>query len=188
MSGSRVVWLNGPFGAGKTSVARSLIGLREDAALFDPEPLGRGLLDASPASTDFQDLPQWRELTIVGAARLVRGTSLLIMPISVLSLDYVGELRAGLQAHGLGVRHVVLDVSEAELQRRIAGDTAESVDAARWRLRQLPRFLEARARLCAEADLVVVTDGLSVTSLSRTIAEAGILDQMGDRDEIRESA
>jgi hypothetical protein len=184
MSTSLVLWLNGPFGAGKTSVAHSLIGLHAEAVLYDPEPLGVSLLEAEPTADDFQDLPRWRELVVAGAARLAHeGSALLIMPISVLSLDHVGELRAGLEGEGLVVRHLLLDVSENELQRRIAGDGSESQEAARWRRRQLPCFLAARQRLCAEADLVVATDGVSVASVSATIARTGILDQMGDRED-----
>jgi shikimate kinase len=189
MPGARVVWLNGPFGGGKTSVARSLVALRQSAVLFDPEPLGESLLTAAPDVDDFQDLPEWRELVIAGAARLAReGAELLIMPISVLDAGRARELRAGLEGQALTVRHVLLDVPEQELRRRIAADTEEPEAAARWRRSQLPRFLAARRPLGEEADLVVDTDGVSIGSVSTTIAEAGILDQMRDRGDIRESA
>ena len=35
-----VVWINGAFGVGKTSVARALVRQWDGAALFDPEGVG----------------------------------------------------------------------------------------------------------------------------------------------------
>ncbi len=61
-----IVWINGAFGAGKTSVARHLLARRPGIRLFDPEQIGfmlrRMLPDVRP--DDFQDLPIWRELTV----------------------------------------------------------------------------------------------------------------------------
>ena len=41
--GTVIVWVNGAFGAGKTSAARELIDLIPDSTLYDPELIGGGL-------------------------------------------------------------------------------------------------------------------------------------------------
>ena len=52
-----LIWLNGTFGAGKTSVGRKLVKSLPNARIFDPEQVGfmlRHFLVAEPVS-DFQD-------------------------------------------------------------------------------------------------------------------------------------
>ena len=61
-----VVWINGAFGAGKSTVAKRLSATMPDAAVFDPEPLARLIRDAMPPSrrpSDYQDSALWRHLT-----------------------------------------------------------------------------------------------------------------------------
>ena len=60
-----VIWLNGAFGVGKTSVARLLVERLEGATLVDPEKLGF-LLQRLPgrARGDFQDMAAWRRGTV----------------------------------------------------------------------------------------------------------------------------
>ena len=73
-----IIWVNGAFGAGKTTLADELGGHLPDAVLFDPEYVGYILQRWVPVPTgDFQDLPSWRELVIVTAARVPPGTLLL---------------------------------------------------------------------------------------------------------------
>ena len=58
-----LIWLNGPFGVGKTSTAEALIKRLPCAALFDPEPVAsmlRHLLRSVEPVDDFQDLAAWR--------------------------------------------------------------------------------------------------------------------------------
>lgn len=71
MSAPRVVWLNGPFGAGKTTTARLLTGARGDRVLLDPELVGGFLVHHLGPVDDFQDLRAWRTLA---AADLVVDT------------------------------------------------------------------------------------------------------------------
>jgi len=56
-----LVWINGAFGAGKSSVARELVRRWPEARLFDPEEIGfllRRVVPAEQQAGDFQDLPR----------------------------------------------------------------------------------------------------------------------------------
>jgi hypothetical protein len=69
-----IVWLNGAFGAGKTTVAMELMPLVPRARLFDPETAGfmlRPNLSDNPVS-DFQHWPPWRYLVVATASELAR--------------------------------------------------------------------------------------------------------------------
>ena len=66
-----IVWLNGAFGAGKSTTAKALVALAPRLRLFDPEWVGY-LLRANLSDhefTDFQQLRPWRTLVPVVAAR-----------------------------------------------------------------------------------------------------------------------
>lgn len=58
-----VLWLNGPFGGGKTTTA-NLVVVQTSFRLFDPEHVGHlvGGHFRDMEFDDFQDLPPWRSL------------------------------------------------------------------------------------------------------------------------------
>ncbi len=76
-----VIWLNGAFGVGKTTVARALAAELTDALIADPEDIGRMLRKVVPAAvrtSDFQDIPSWRRLTVATietSSAITRGRS-----------------------------------------------------------------------------------------------------------------
>ncbi|MEW1776942.1 NUDIX domain-containing protein [Streptomyces sp. NPDC086777] len=122
-----IVWVNGAFGAGKTTTARELIELIPNSTLFDPELIGGALTDLLPAkhlaeAGDFQDLPIWRRLVIDTAAALLAelgGT--LVVPMTLLRQEYRDEIFGGLAARRIAVRHLCLTPAETILRERIAG-------------------------------------------------------------------
>jgi adenylylsulfate kinase-like enzyme len=166
-----IVWLNGAFGVGKTTIAHRLCELRGDLRLFDPEWLGYMLssnlhgLDIA----DFQDLAPWRTLVPQVARGMtdIAGRDLVAVQ-SVLVEDYWHELHRGILDQRLDVFHVVLDADETTLRERIARDDIER-DAAQWRLDHLDGFVRSRKWLTTEADLVVDTSRARPTDVARTI-------------------
>ncbi len=166
-----IVWLNGTFGAGKTTTARQLLPLIPGARLFDPELVGYMLqpcLDDHPVS-DFQHWPPWRRLVVATAAELASFTGQhLIAPQTVLCRDYLEQIVSGLRAAGQPVVHVVLDADEAVLRGRIEG----SDEARQWRLDHLAAYRAARAWMTAAADLVVDTARLTPAQAAAQIAGA----------------
>ncbi|WP_437053348.1 AAA family ATPase [Streptomyces sp. enrichment culture] len=66
-----IIWLNGPFGGGKTTLAAGLCRALPGAMVADPEAVGdllrSTLADHALRPRDYQDLPLWRQLT--GALR-----------------------------------------------------------------------------------------------------------------------
>ncbi|MFC7275524.1 ATP/GTP-binding protein [Paractinoplanes rhizophilus] len=154
-----IVWLNGPFGVGKSTTVARLHPSLEDATTYDPEVYG-GLLQRTLGifqPGDFQNLPMWRTGTVRGAARRARRHATVLMPMSVLNLDYQAEILDGMRRRGLDVLHVTLHASSSELRRRIDADTVDT-GARPWRLEQLERYEKAYHGL-AERGPVVDTDG-----------------------------
>lgn len=110
-----VVFLNGAFGIGKTTVARCLRGRLPGSAIYDPELAGlvlRRLPSWVPlegrGTDDFQDLAVWRRASVLGirAARALRRT--VIVPMAFSRLDYLREVLDGVRRFDAELRHFCL--------------------------------------------------------------------------------
>ncbi|WP_369213451.1 NUDIX hydrolase [Streptomyces flavofungini] len=121
-----IVWINGAFGAGKTSTARELIELIPNSTLFDPEIIGGALPHLLPAKhleevDDPQDLPIWRRLVVDTAAAVhAEVGGVLVVPMTLLRQEYRDEIFGGLAARRIPVRHTVLTTEETILRARIS--------------------------------------------------------------------
>ncbi|CAL9321713.1 NUDIX hydrolase [Streptomyces sp. SudanB182_2057] len=121
-----VVWINGAFGAGKTTTARELIELIPNSALFDPEIIGGALTHLLPPKRlaeagDFQDLPIWRRLVVdTAAAMLAELGGTLVVPMTLLRQEYRDEIFGGLAARRIPVHHLLLAPTETILRERMA--------------------------------------------------------------------
>ncbi|MEU8773821.1 NUDIX domain-containing protein [Streptomyces sp. NPDC048606] len=178
-----IVWINGTFGAGKSSTARELTGLLPDGTLFDPEFIGdvlmRILPDARRAEvTDYQDLPSWRRLVVDGAAALLAEVGgVLVVPMTLLRQEYRDEIFGGLAARRIAVRHVLLAPAETILRERIATrrepGAPETVDVRvrQWAYDHIPAYRQALGWLSADAH-VIDNGHLTVRETAERIAEA----------------
>jgi hypothetical protein len=162
-----IIWLNGAFGAGKTSVARRILAFRPEAMLFDPEQIGFFLRRLLPVAGDFQDLKLWRELTV----RLLREAEAsakgpVVVPMTLVDPAYFEEIVGTLRASGVALRHFTLVASLGTLRRRL-----------RWRLDwpSSRRWALARAEPCAAALAApmfadhVDTEGRSIAAIAADI-------------------
>jgi hypothetical protein len=60
-----LVWINGPFGGGKTQTAHEIQRRLAGSVVCDPEHLGVGLrrMTPPPLRGNYQDIPAWRQGT-----------------------------------------------------------------------------------------------------------------------------
>ncbi|MFF7216159.1 AAA family ATPase [Streptomyces sp. NPDC008238] len=168
-----IIWLNGTFGAGKTTTCAHLERLVPGAHVFDTEQVGfmlRHTLARAVPVRDFQEWPPWRALTVASLAQLhgyLGGT--LIVPQTVLVEEYWREIARGLEQSGLPVRHFVLHTDPATLTRRIEQDTVET-GARQWRLDHLEEYAKALPWLRAAAT-VVDTTAAPPEAVARRVAD-----------------
>ncbi|MFE0319261.1 NUDIX hydrolase [Streptomyces albogriseolus] len=179
-----IVWINGAYGAGKTSTARELIELIPNSTLFDPEVIGGALDQLLPPKHlaevgDFQDLPIWRRLVIdTAAAMLAELGGTLVVPMTLLRQEYRDEIFGGLAARRIPVRHVLLAPAETILRERIAGrKVPDDLPDGEMRVRQwsYDRIEPFKAALAAwlTADAYPIDSGcLTPRDTARRIAEA----------------
>jgi hypothetical protein len=115
-----IIWINGAFGAGKTTLAQELSRRLPDAIMFDPEDVGVMLWKWLRPNGDFQDLPSWRELVVATALSLRRHhAETLIVPMTLIRDAYRAEVLGGLAAAGEDVLHVFLQADAGVLRQRL---------------------------------------------------------------------
>ncbi|MCK7622668.1 NUDIX domain-containing protein [Streptomyces sp. RS10V-4] len=178
-----IVWLNGTFGAGKTTAAHELLDLLPGSTLYDPELLGDGLRLMLPAKRfeevdDYQDLPAWRRMVVdTAAALLTEVPGPLVTPMTLLRQEYRDEIFGSLAARRIPVRHVLLHAEETILRARIAqreeipGDPEASASVRRWCLEHLGPYARALDWLKGDAH-VVDTSTLTPRQAAERVAEA----------------
>lgn len=179
-----IVWINGAFGAGKTSAARELVDLIPNSTLYDPESIGGALPlllppDRLSGTTDFQDLRIWRRLVVDAAAALLAEVGgVLVVPMTLLRQEYRDEIFGGLASRRITVRHVVLTPDETILRARIArrgahdGDPAGNERARAWALDHVASYRAALDGWLA-ADAYAVDNGpLTPEATAKVIADA----------------
>ena len=169
------MWLNGSFGAGKTTTARHLVARSEQWRHFDPEWVGFMLANnlADHEVTDFQHYPSWRRLVPVVADEVMQFTGQdLVAAQSVLVESYWRELDDGLAGLGHDVFHVVLDADADTLHARIDADHEEPERIRPWRHRHVDVYQEALGWLRLAADLVVDTVELDAAGSAELVHHA----------------
>jgi hypothetical protein len=113
-----IIWINGAFGAGKTTLAEELHRRLPDAVLYNPEDVGLMLWKQMRPNGDFQHLPSWRELVVATALSLRRHhADTLIVPMSLIRDAYRAEILGGLADAGEEVLHVFLEAHSAAAVR-----------------------------------------------------------------------
>ncbi|MFF3858332.1 AAA family ATPase [Streptomyces sp. NPDC002209] len=167
-----IIWLNGPFGGGKTQTAYELHRRLPGSVVCDPEHLGFGLHRMMPPELrgDFQDLPAWRQgvFEVLDLAA-ERHAGPVLVPMTVTEPRYFAETVGRLRAAGHDVRHFALMAERATVLRRLRerglgrGLKRESFAVAR-----LDGCLEA-LRGPEFADHLV-TDHLTVSQVASRIA------------------
>lgn len=106
-----LLWINGPFGGGKTQTAYELHRRLPGSVVCDPEMVGFGLHRTMPRELrgDFQDFPAWRQgvfevLDLV----LNKHDGVVIAPMTVVNPAYFDETVGRLRETGHDVRHFAL--------------------------------------------------------------------------------
>jgi len=188
-----IIWINGAFGAGKTTLAEELSRRLPDAVVYDPEDVGLMLWKWLPPDGDFQHLPSWRELVVATALSLRRHhADTLIVPMSLIRDAYRAEILGGLADAGEEVLHVFLaadaNVLRERLNARVTLPGREWDQAAReFGMTGLDEMAAAAARQPG-GTLVLRSDRLTPAELAdEVLARADLRQVHGDGKRVRQA-
>ncbi|MDO0912775.1 AAA family ATPase [Streptomyces sp. DT2A-34] len=155
-----LLWINGPFGGGKTQTAHEIQRRLPGSVICDPEHPGFGLRRMLPPELrgNFQDLASWRQGVVeVLDLALTKHDGVVIAPMTVTDPDYFTETVGRLRELGHDVRHFTLLAERETVLRRlrergfghllqyVAGKNAgKNVGLGResWAVQQLDHCLE----------------------------------------------
>jgi len=139
-----IIWINGSFGSGKTTVATRLNEIIEESHIYDPEEAGfylRSNLPKEMVESDFQDIALWRLVNyqvIAEAAKNYPGT--LIVPMTLVNPQYFDEIVGRLRNENIEIYHFFLKASADTLKQRLTG-RGEAENA--WVFNQIDRCVNA---------------------------------------------
>lgn len=182
-----LIWLNGPFGGGKTQTAHELYRRLPGSVVCDPEHAGFGLRRMLPPAlwSDFQDLRSWRDGVVeVLDLALRKHDGPVIAPMTVINPTYFEETVGRLRDWDHEVHHFSLLARRETVLKRlrergfghvlqfVAGKNA-MLGRASWAVSQIDECL---ARLQDPRFATQVwTDDLSVREVADHIAaSAGV--------------
>jgi adenylate kinase family enzyme len=146
-----IIWINGAFGAGKTTIAELLLSNIPDAHIFDREAIGYIIQKSFPAARcmDFQDLAIWRKLVIqfINESKIQFPTPLII-PMTLVVPDYLEEIFGGVSIAN-HLLHFFLHAEKDVLAKRInnqiviQSNPEQDEKTRQWRLAQIDRCYSA---------------------------------------------
>ncbi|MEU6353600.1 AAA family ATPase [Streptomyces sp. NPDC047072] len=148
-----IVWVNGAFGAGKSTLAAALATRLDGAVVGDPEGIGSALRTALRGhrceQPDYQDYLPWEATVVSFIAGLYAYTGgPVIVPMNVLGRDRALRMLAALDACAAAC-HLAVHAEPAVLHERIASALALGEDPRRashiraYRLRRPDDYLNA---------------------------------------------
>jgi hypothetical protein len=172
-----LMWINGPFGGGKTITACELHRRLPGSVICDPEHVGFGMRRMLPEQLrgNFQDLPTWRRsVTELLAMTLASCRGAVIVPMTITDPGYLGEIIGALREDGHDVRHFALLADPSTVRRRLRKRSLGLwFTREDWALARLEPDLHA---LAGEKFAVhIKTDHLTVAQVAETIASAADL-------------
>ncbi|MGW5127007.1 AAA family ATPase [Streptomyces sp. NPDC004069] len=116
-----IIWVNGAFGSGKTTLVDELHRRWPAALVYDPEQIGyvlRGIVEVPTGN--FQDLRLWRRQVAGMAVGLLEEYARpILVPMTLANPRYVAEIFGALEEAGATVHHFFLKVPSEVLARRI---------------------------------------------------------------------
>lgn len=189
-----LIWINGPFGGGKTQTAYALARRLPGSVVADPELVGFGLQRMMPRSlrVDFQDLASWRHGVVEVLDRtLTTYDGHVIVPMTLVEPAYFDEIVGRLRNDAHAVHHVALLADRQTVLRRLreraVGRLLQRIAAPGWTPRRetfavanLDRCLE-RLREPRFAEQLW-TDELSLPQVVERVAAGAGLQLEPDRD------
>ena len=115
-----IIWINGSFGVGKTTVAEKLKEKIDKSIIYDPEKIGMFLSNILPTKeNDFQDYKLWRTINYEILKNLYTEFEVIIVPMTITNLQYYNEIVGRLERDGINIKHFILIASKENIISRL---------------------------------------------------------------------
>lgn len=167
-----IIWINGAFGSGKTTVAFELHRRLEGSFVYDPENIGFFLKQNMPPYTstgDFQDNPLWRETNYRILTQIVHQfEGAVIVPMTLVNPQYYDEIVTRLMDDGIEVKHYILSATKETITKRLRLRLATFLRKDTFALSSIDRCIYAFDHYITEEK--IETDNRSIDDIVEEIA------------------
>ncbi len=163
-----IIWINGAYGVGKSTLAEDLAKKMENAMVFDAEAVGnavRGNYPNDPYGVIFEDYPLWHEFNyqLLKDIHNTFGRNILV-PMTLVRPNSYSTILKRLMDDRIDTKLIVLEASYQRIHDRILA-RGEGEDC--WCMRSIEM---ARNAVNAMAEgYHICTDNKSVEELSRLV-------------------
>lgn len=135
-----VIWLNGSFGVGKTTIANELLKKLTGGFLYDSENLGAFLRDNLKYNySDYQDYPFFRQFNYEIIKDLENNYKYVIIPMTLINRAYYDEIIGKLINSGINVKCFILTANKEVINNRLDNRP----ETTPWSYEQVDKCLEA---------------------------------------------
>ncbi|WP_339181668.1 AAA family ATPase [Oceanobacillus sp. FSL W7-1293] len=182
---TKIIWINGAFGAGKTQTAYELHRRLENSFVYDPENIGFFLNQNLPDKLkkhDFQDYKMWREFNHKIIKYIAENDKEpIIIPMTITDKLYFEEITGSLESEEIQLYPFVLSASKEVLERRLKKRLERKNS---WGFRQMDRCI---TRLADEAfGIKIQTDHISIDGVVEILAaKANVVLQEDNRSNLK---
>ena len=164
-----IIWINGSFGVGKTTVSNKLHKELKESFIYDPEKAGEFIWDNSPDCIshkgDFQDILMWRDFNYQMLKYIHENYSgTIIVPMTLVNKEYYSQIIGRLINEGISIHHYILLAERSTILSRLAKRGASNNS---WPAQQIDRCLTS-----FEKDIIgikIYTDNLSIEEVVKLI-------------------
>lgn len=135
-----IIWINGCFGVGKTTVAGRLKEKIDNSMIYDPEKVGTFLFNIlSVKEDDFQDYELWRMINYEMLKNLNTEFKVIIVPMTITNIQYYDEIIGRLERDGINLKHFILVANKENIISRL--NVREN--STEWAYKQVDRCVTA---------------------------------------------
>lgn len=178
-----IVWINGAFGAGKTTVAYELHRRLERSFVYDPENVGYFLRKNMPRechTPDFQDMELWRGFNyqVLKEIHAAYGGTV-IVPMTLVDPAYYREIVQRLIDEGVPVAHIILYASRETILKRLKKRSLGRLGREAFAVEAIGRCLDFFD--CHAAGVRIETDAMTVDQTVEHIGRSCGLPLLPDR-------
>ena len=163
-----IIWLSGPYGVGKSTLAEAMAAKMENALIFDAEEVGNAVREISPNCPYgyiFEDYPLWGEfcyLLLKDVHEKFRKD--ILVPMTLVWVESCRMIE-NLLRDGIDTRLIVLEASYQTVHDRIL---ARGEEEGCWCMENIE---QARAGSAALPGIHIRTDGKTVDELRDEVLE-----------------
>lgn len=175
-----IIWINGAFGAGKTTCSYELNKRLPNSFVYDPENIGYFIRKNIPRElheADFQNHEQWRLFNYKMLKYLSDSyDGIIIAPMTLVNRQYYDEIIGRLIKEDIEVKHYILYAKKKTIEKRLnkrleRGNT--------WAKSQIDRCIYAFNHDITEQK--ILTDDKTIDSIVEEIAEKSGVALLNDK-------